>query len=87
VRAASAKALGVLCDTDSTDRLTELARAVASPVADEEAQELGLAALAGLAALQPQDLKTRLGPLLDKSAPPHVKAAAAQALAARRMCK
>ncbi|HEX4446861.1 MAG TPA: HEAT repeat domain-containing protein [Polyangiaceae bacterium] len=87
VRAASARALGVLCDTDSTDRLTELARAVASPVADEEAQQIGLAALAGLAALQPKDLRGRIGPLLDPGAPGYVKLAAAQALAARRMCR
>ncbi len=87
VRAASARALGVLCDSDSADRLTELAHHLSSPVADEEAQQLGLAALGGLAALQPADLQARLGPLLAKDSPGYVRAAAQEALAARRMCK
>jgi hypothetical protein len=87
VRAASARALGVLCDSDSADRLTELAHHLSSPVADEEAQQLGLAAIGGLAALQPADLRARLGPLLATDSPGYVRAAAQEALAARRMCK
>jgi HEAT repeat protein len=87
VRAASARALGALCDSDSADRLTELARHLADPIADEEAQQLGIAAVGGLAALQPADLKARLGPLLEGGSPGYARAAAQEALAARRMCK
>ena len=87
VRVAAARALGALCDSDATDRLTELARVLSSPATDEEGQQLGFASLVGLAALQPADLRGRLGPLLAPSPPPYARAAAEQALAAHRMCK
>jgi hypothetical protein len=87
VRAAAGRALGALCDADSADRLTELARALASPVTDEDAQQLGLGALVGLAALHPRDLNQRIAPLLAASAPAYARAAAQQAMAARPLCK
>jgi len=87
IRAAAASALGALCDADSADRLTELARTLSSPIADADAQQLGLAALVGLAALHPPDLQGRLGPLLAPGAPAYARAAAQQAVAARGMCK
>jgi HEAT repeat protein len=87
VRNAAARALGALCDSDATDRLTELARALGSPATDEDAQQLGFSALVGLAALQPADLRGRLAPLLAPAAPPYARAAAQQALAAHAMCK
>ena len=87
VRAASARALGALCDGDSADRLTELAGTLANPLTDEDGQQLGLGALVGLAALHPADLRARLAPLLAPAAPPYARAAAQQALSARRMCK
>jgi hypothetical protein len=87
VRAAAAGALGALCDADSADRLTELARTLASPATDEDAQSIGFAALFGLAALHPRDLRDRVAPLLASSAPAYARAAAEKALAARPMCK
>ncbi len=87
VRASAAGALGALCDADSADRLTDLARALASPATDEDAQQLGFAALFGLAALKPRDLRDRVAPLLASGAPPYARVAAEKALAARPMCK
>ncbi|HEY4015706.1 MAG TPA: HEAT repeat domain-containing protein [Polyangiaceae bacterium] len=87
VRAAAAQALGALCDFGSADRLTDLARTLAEPSAGEEQQAVAVGALVALAALQPNDLKSRLAPLLAPSSPAHVRAAAAQALAARSTCR
>jgi hypothetical protein len=87
VRAAAARALGGLCDAKSADKLASLARALASPVATEDEQTLGTAALEGLAFLHPADLASRIAPLRDKSAPPRVRAAAEKALAARSSCR
>ena len=64
VRAAAAQALGAVCDSGSADRLTDLARSLAAPAAGEEQQAVALGALVGLAALQPNDLKSRHAPLL-----------------------
>ena len=87
VRAAAARALGALCDSDSADRLSELARALGSPATEVDAQQLGFAALVGLAALHPPDLQARLAAPLAPGAPPYARAAAQRALAARGMCK
>jgi HEAT repeat protein len=96
VRAAAARALGSICDARSADRLTELARrlgaagpagAHGAPATAEDEQQVALGALEGLAALQPRDLRNRLAALTSPSAPPHVRAAAEQALAARGVCR
>jgi hypothetical protein len=87
VRSAAARALGALCDADSADRLSELVRALGSPATDPDAQQLGFAALVGLAALHPSDLQSRVAALLAPGAPPYARAAAQRALSARRMCK
>ena len=87
VRGAAARALGALCDSDSADRLSELARALGSTATDSDAQQLGFAAVVGLAALHPPDLQKRLAALLASDAPPYARAAAQRALAARGMCK
>jgi hypothetical protein len=86
VRSAAASALGAMCDREAAGRLTELARPLAGVAADEDAREVGLGAVVGLAALHPPDLKERLAPLLAPSAPPAVRAAAAHAIAARARC-
>ena len=52
----------------------------------EEARQLGLAALIALAAMQPADLRDRLGPLLAKEAPADVRRAADKAMSARGSC-
>jgi HEAT repeat protein len=86
VRAAAASALGALCDGSSVDRLTELARRLGVPGAGEDEQPIAVGALVGLAALKPADLRARLAPLLSKTAPPYVRAAAEKALDARGVC-
>ena len=87
VRAAAASALGALCDASSVDRLTELARRLGVPGAGEDEQPIAVGALVGLAALKPADLRARLAPLLARTAPPYVRAAAEKALDARGVCR
>jgi HEAT repeat protein len=86
VRAIAARALGALCDLSSADRLTELARKLGVPGTSDEEQQIALGALVGLAAMQPPDLRDRLAPLLRKEAPPQVRHAAEQAIAAHGTC-
>jgi hypothetical protein len=64
-----------------------LARTLGDAAVDADTQQVGLAALLGLAALHPADLQSRIGPLLGSSAPAYARAAAQRALAARPMCK
>jgi HEAT repeat protein len=85
LRAAAASALGAICDVSATDRLTDLARQLASGGEGDEVR-LGLAAIVGLAALHPPDLQKRLGPLLSPGVNPAVRAAAERALAAHGAC-
>jgi HEAT repeat protein len=85
LRAAAASALGAVCDVSSTDRLTGLARDLASGARGNDVP-IGLAALVGLAGLHPPDLKERLAPLLSPGAPPLVRAAAERALSAHGVC-
>ncbi|MDP9000685.1 MAG: HEAT repeat domain-containing protein, partial [Myxococcota bacterium] len=87
VRAAAARALGAVCDVGSTDRLTELSLELGEPGIGEDEQGVALGALVGLAALQPRDLRNRLAPLLAQAAPPHVRAAAQQAVSAQGGCR
>ncbi|HEV3189701.1 MAG TPA: hypothetical protein VGY54_04345, partial [Polyangiaceae bacterium] len=86
VRTAAASALGAMCDMQSVDQLTAVARALGTPGVDRAAQETALAAVSGLAALQPGDLRQRLSPLLAQSSPPFVRALAERALAGRSRC-
>ncbi len=86
VRAMAARALGGVCDASSVDRLTELARKLGVPGTSEDDQQIAVGALVGLAAMQPPDLRARLAPLLKNEAPPQVRHAAEQALAAHGTC-
>jgi HEAT repeat protein len=86
VRAEAASALGGLCDARSVDRLTDLARALASRDADEASLQIGLGALIGLAAIKPRDLRDRILALTAATASSPVRAAAQQALVARGLC-
>jgi HEAT repeat protein len=86
VRAAAAYALGAVCDAGSEDRLTQLARGLGVPGAGEPQQQVGLGAIAGLAALQPADLRDRLAPLLAPPSPSYARAAAQRALSTRGAC-
>ena len=87
VRAAAAIALGTLCDASSIDRLTELARQYGAPGVPEDEQSVAHGALLGLAALQPRDLKDRIGSLLGAPSSPNVRQEAQRALAAPGMCR
>ncbi len=87
VRAEAAWALGAMCDLDSADRLTKLARNLSSADVTDEARQLGLAALIALAAMKPGDLADRLSPLLAKQAPVEVRRAAEKAMSARGTCR
>ncbi len=73
VRVAAAQGLGAMCAVASQDRLTALARSTLSDAADEAQMQLGLAALAALGVIHPNDLATRIGPLLAKGARPEVQ--------------
>ncbi len=87
VRASAARVLGALCDASSADRLTEYARKLGVPGSPEDEQQVALAALEGLAALQPADLASRLAPLRSATALPSVSNAADRALKARGLCR
>jgi hypothetical protein len=87
VRAAAARVLGALCDASSADRLTEYARKLGVPGSPEDEQQVALAALEGLAAMQPPDLADRLAPLRSSTALPSVSNAAERALKARSVCR
>ena len=87
VRAAAARVLGAMCDASSADRLTELARALAVAGTPEDEQQVAVAALEGLAAMQPADLRDRLAPLMAETVPPTARAAAHRALEAHGACR
>jgi HEAT repeat protein len=86
VRTAAARALGAMCDPAQLERLTELARAAADPMASGEDLTLGLAAIAALGDIHPADLAGRLAKLRDKSVRDAVRAAAEHALASPAKC-
>jgi HEAT repeat protein len=86
VRTAAARALGAMCDPAQLERLTELARAAADPMASGEDLTLGLAAIAALGDIHPADLATRLAKLRDNSVRDAVRAAADHALASPARC-
>ncbi|MET0594371.1 MAG: HEAT repeat domain-containing protein, partial [Polyangiaceae bacterium] len=69
VKARAARALGRLCDRESVDRLTDLARKAANPQATPDAVLVASNAAAALGQLNPPDLAKRLSPLGEKSAP------------------
>ena len=85
-RLAAARAVGVLCDLASVDKLTDLAGEGAAATATPEALSLSLAALEGLSATRPDDLAKRLAPLLDSGVKAPVRAAAERALASPGRC-
>jgi HEAT repeat protein len=87
VRIRAARALGRVCDAKSADRLTELAREVATPGAKGEALVIGSAAASALGRLNPPDLPKRLAPLADKNAPRVAQEIAKSALASAERCR
>jgi HEAT repeat protein len=86
VRVSAVHALGAMCDPAQLERLTELARAAADPMASGEDLTLGLAAITALGDMHPADLATRLHKLRDKSVRDAVRAAAEHALSTPSRC-
>ena len=86
VRVSAAHALGAMCDPAQLERLTDLARGAAEPLASGEELTLGLAAITALGDIHPADLATRLAKLRDKSVRDAVRAAAEHAIASPSRC-
>lgn len=87
VRAEAARALGALCDVDSTDELVAFAQKLADPMASPEAQQIATAAVMALGRLAPPNLAQQLAPLSGKKATPQARRAASLALAAEGTCR
>lgn len=66
VRLSAALALGLMCDANAVDLLTEHALELRDPMANADARALGPVALGALSRIKPPDLAKRLEPLLDK---------------------
>ena len=86
VRAASARALGLLCERSAADRLTKLAHLARAPV-DEADDRIGVAAIEALGLLHPADLEQRLAPLRTKETRLPVRRAAERALTEPNACR
>lgn len=86
VRALSARTLGSMCVQSAADRLTRLALLSRSPV-DEADERIGLAAIAGLGTLHPEDLEARLAPLRGKDIRVPLRRAAERALSETATCR
>jgi hypothetical protein len=87
VRAAVARALGQVCADAALPKLTSLAKDAALPQGSGQDIALDMAAIEALGVIHPSDLKSRLAPVLDRSAPPQARAAAARALEESDVCK
>jgi HEAT repeat protein len=87
VRAAVARALGEVCANEALPKLTSLAKDAALPQGSGQDLTLDMAAIEALGTLHPGDLKSRLGPVLDRRAPPLARAAATRALEREDVCK
>jgi HEAT repeat protein len=87
VRVAATRALGRLCAANAADRLTKLADAAASPVADETETELGIAAIDALGKLHPPDLGKRLAKARGQGVHDEVRRAAEASLAEAGSCR
>lgn len=88
VRAEAALALGRMCDQQSVNDLTRVARALAQGQVDEGAVTLSLNAVSALAQLDPVDLKARVAPLLAPNVPGLLRArVSAQLTAIGHTCR
>ncbi|MCK6531929.1 MAG: HEAT repeat domain-containing protein [Polyangiaceae bacterium] len=86
VRVSAALALGLMCDGESVDVLTQLALALGDPGASPEARALGPVALGALSRIRPADLPKRLRRLTQEGSPLAVRRAAEAALASPPTC-
>jgi HEAT repeat protein len=86
-RITAVRALAAMCDRDSADALTTIARHGALALATDEDITLSLEATNALGALHPPDLAARLAPLAAKDASAEARASAARALASAPTCR
>jgi hypothetical protein len=86
VRAEAALSLGMLCDVKSLNALTEFARVLASPTAEDSQRLIGRGSLAALALIHPADLEKRIAPLRDKKVPVAIRLFAQTALRTPGRC-
>jgi HEAT repeat protein len=87
VRAEAARALGALCDDESTEVLVAFAKKLSDPMASPDAQLIATAAIMSLGRLAPPKLAEQLLPLTGKKAPAQARRAAATALGTRLTCR
>jgi HEAT repeat protein len=87
VRSAAALSLGLLCDRDSADVLTEQALKLASPVADESERRVAESSLVALGWMKPPDLGKRLAPLTNQKMPGPIRRLAGAAIASKSHCE
>jgi HEAT repeat protein len=80
VRASAAAALGLMCDRNSIDVLTQHALLLKDPMLSAELRSIAPIALASLSRIHPSDLAERLSPLRGKSVPEPARRAAEAAL-------
>jgi hypothetical protein len=86
VRVSAALALGLMCDTNAVDILTDHALKLRDPMANADARALGPVALGALSRIKPPDLAKRLEPLLDKKTPLLLRRAAEAAVREPSTC-
>jgi HEAT repeat protein len=86
VRVSAALALGLMCDPNAVDLLTEHALKLRDPMANADARALGPVALGALARIKPAHHKTRRDPLLDKKTPLLLRRAAEAAIREPSAC-
>lgn len=87
VRAEAARALGALCDHESSDMLLAFAKVLADPMASPDSQLIATGAVMSLGRLAEPNLAQQLAPLTGKKASPQARRAAAAALSTRDTCK
>jgi HEAT repeat protein len=87
VRAEAARALGALCDHESSDMLLAFAKVLADPMASPDSQLIATGAVMSLGRLAEPNLAQQLAPLSGKKASPQARRAAAAALSTRDTCK
>ena len=86
VRNASARALGMLCDSQAVEALSKLAT-IGGMGPDAAQVSLGLVATEALGKIHPADLAARFSPLQAKTVRPDARAAAQRALAEEGRCR
>jgi len=87
VRSAAALSLGLLCDRESADVLTDQALKLVSTTADESERRVAEASLVALGFMKPHDLGKRLAPLSNPKMPGPIRRLAAAAIAAKGRCE